>query len=240
MGSDMRAKSSQRLLAEKLRREQGLSYREIAGRLKVNKSTLSGWLKHIALTRRQEERLHKRLQENRSRFAARAWPINRQRYAQARQAAYQSGTEVVAGLPQESGVDELAFALLYLGEGTKGQGKVQVASMDADILHFVCWALRRLYSVDERRLTFRLNLIEAARPREKTLINWWARTLEGAPGQFTKTQFDVRQPERPASKDYHGVCTVTYSDTYLQQHVLGLAQTYVRARSEKKKATKRS
>ncbi len=235
----MRAKSSQRLLAEKLRREQGFSYREIAARLHLSKSTLSGWLKDIALTRGQEERLHKRLQENRAGFAARAWPINRRRYAEARQAAYKSGSNLVARFPQESRVDELAFALLYLGEGTKGQGKVQVASMDADILRFVCWALRRLYSVDERRLTFRLNLIEAVRPREKVLINWWARALGGAPGQFTKTQFDVRQPTRPVSKNYRGVCTVTYSDTYLQQHILGLAQTYVRARTEKKKATKK-
>jgi len=234
----MRAKSSQRLLAERLRREQGWSYREIAAQMNISKSTLSGWLKEIDLTSGQEARLQKRLEKNRADFAARASPINRQRYAQARQTAYQSGAEVVERLPQGAEVDELAFALLYLGEGTKGQGKVQVASMDPNILRFTCWALRELYAIDEGRLSARLNLIELARAREKALISWWARTLEIAPGRFTKTQFDRRSVAQPIGRDYRGVCTVTYSDTYLQQHILGLAQTYVQARAEKKKATK--
>jgi transcriptional regulator with XRE-family HTH domain len=234
----MRPKSSQRLLAEKLRREQGLSYRDIAVRLNLSKSTLSGWLKDISLTPAQAARLQKRQQENRAGFATRASPINRQRYTQARQAAYQAGAEVVARLPEATQVDELAFALLYLGEGTKGRGKVQVASMDADILRFVCWALRQLYRIDESRLSLRLNLIELARSREKTLIGWWARALGVAPGQFTKTQFDARSAGRRVSRDYRGVCTVTYSDTYLQQHILGLGQAYVRARTDIKIATK--
>ena len=234
----MRAKSSQRILAEKLRRAQGLSYREISSRLNLSKSTLSGWLKDVTLTPGQEARLEKRQQENRAGFAARASAINHQRYKQARQAAYQSGAEVAARLPNVPEVDELAFALLYLGEGTKGQGKVQVASMDVDILRFVCWALRHLYDIDEQRLSFRLNLVEPARSREKILISWWAHALATVPGRFIKTQFDVRSTLRPPSRDYRGVCTVTYSDTYLQRHILGLAQTYIHARVEKKKATK--
>jgi len=235
----MRPKSSQRLVAEKLRREQGLSYREIAFRLNISKSTLSGWLKEITLAPGQAARLQKRLQENRVGFAARALPINRQRYTQARQAAYQSGADLVARVPQAAEVDELAFALLYLGEGTKGQGKVQVASMDADILRFVCWALRQLYGIDEQRISFRLNLVEPARSREKSLMGWWTRALGTAPSRFTKTQFDARSSARSTSRDYRGVCTVTYNDTYLQQHILGLAQAYVRARAAKKKATKK-
>ena len=235
----MRPKSPQRLLAEKLRREQGMSYREIAARLKISKSTLSGWLKGIVLTPAQEARLQKRLQGNRASFAARALPINRQRYRLAREAAYQSGVAVVAQLPPGAEVDELAFALLYLGEGTKGQGKVQLASMDAAILRFVRWCLPALYGIDEGRLSFRLNLVERARRREKALIAWWARTLDVTPGQFAKTQFDKRSGTQQVSKEYRGVCTVTYNDTYLQQHILGVAQTYIRARTEIKAATKK-
>jgi hypothetical protein len=136
------------------------------------------------------------------------------------------------------GLDELAFALLYLGEGTKGGGKVEVASMDANILRFVCWVLRELYTIDEARLSFRLNLVERARLREKSLIKWWSRALDGASSQFLKTQFDARSHSRPITKDYHGVCTVTYSDTYLQQHILGLAHAYLQNRTENKKTIK--
>ena len=76
----MRAKSEDRLKAEKLRRELGLSYTEIAERTDVSKSTLSNWLRDIPLTPQQEARLQERLHTNRASFAARALPIYRERH----------------------------------------------------------------------------------------------------------------------------------------------------------------
>jgi hypothetical protein len=42
-----------------------------------------------------------------------------------------------------------------------------------------------------------------------------------------KAQFDRRSGASTITADYHGVCTVTYHDTYLQQRLLGLAYTYI-------------
>ncbi|MBC8447670.1 MAG: helix-turn-helix transcriptional regulator [Chloroflexi bacterium] len=226
----MRAKSKKRQEAERLRREEGLSYNEIAARTGVSKSTLSYWLRDISLKPEHEARLQERLRANRATFAARALPINWERHARARQKAYQGGVDVTAALPDERAVDELALAMLYLGEGSKSGNRVQLASTDASILRYFVWALVRIYGVDTSRLSFRLNLVESARPIEQQLKLWWSQQLECSLNRFIKTQFDPRSRAAQLTGNYHGVCTVTYYDTYLQQRLLGLAYAYMRSR----------
>jgi hypothetical protein len=45
--------------------------------------------------------------------------MHRERFDQAREQAARAGAEVVAQLPDQVAVDELALAMLYLGEGAK-------------------------------------------------------------------------------------------------------------------------
>lgn len=227
----MRAKSAKRLEAERLRKEQGLSYREIEALTGISRSTLSHWLRDISLTPEQEARLSERLRSNRATFAARAWKVNRDRHKQAREEARQVGVSVVADLPTEACVDELALAMLYLGEGSKSGGRVQMASTNPDILRYFLSALKSLYNVEEERLSFRLNLVEAARPLEQRLLQWWSRELGCPQEQFIKTQFDVRSHRTQVTEDYHGVCTITYHSTYLQERLLGLAYAYIQSRA---------
>ena len=78
----MKAKPEKRLLAERLRLEQGLSYGEISERIGVSKSTLSNWLKQIHLAPEQEERIRERMESNQSVFVAYARQINKERFAQ--------------------------------------------------------------------------------------------------------------------------------------------------------------
>lgn len=228
----MRAKSKERLEAERLRREEGLSYNEIAARIGISKSTLSYWLRDIPLKPEHEARLKERMRTNRATFAARAWSINRERYARARREAYQGGMKVVDALPNETAVDELALAMLYLGDGSKSGNRAEMASTDPNILRYFVQALVRLYAIDVQRLSFRLNLVEAARPFEQELKLWWSQQLACPLARFIKTQFDPRSRARQLTGDYHGVCTVTYNDTYLQQRLLGLAHAYLESRLE--------
>ncbi len=225
----MRTKSWQRLEAERLRADEGLSYEEIAARTRLSKSTLSHWLRDIQLKPEHEARLKERMRANRANLAARAWAINRQRYAQARSEAYQAGADVLSRLPCDTSVEELALAMLYLGEGSKSGNRVQLASTDPNILCYFVRALIRLYALDPDRLSFRLNLVEAARPQEEFLKAWWSKQLGCSTDRFLKTQFDARSTATTLTEDYRGVCTVTYHDTYLQQRLLGLADAYLKS-----------
>jgi len=226
----MRSKSVERTLAEALRREEGLSYSEIAARTGISKSTLSNWLRDIPMRPDQIEHLESRLQANRASFAARAWSANRQRHTHAREEAYLAGASVVRSLPDACSVHELALAMLYLGEGSKTGNRVQLASTAPDILRYFVETLVKLYNVDRQRLSFRLNLVEAARGLEAHLLSWWSAQLQCTRDQFTRTQFDRRSRTVELTQEYAGVCTATYYDTYLQQRILGIAETYMLAR----------
>jgi transcriptional regulator with XRE-family HTH domain len=223
----MREKTETRIRAEKLRREQGLSYSEISKLTGVSKSTLSAWLKEIRLSTEQMENLENKMIANRSTFAARAWMINQERFLYLRNKARQDGINVLEHVPKAQYVDELSLAMLYLGEGSKSYGRVQIASTDEQILRFFLTMLLKLYQIDKTRLCFRLNLVNIARSLEEEFINWWKKELFYPNARFIKTQYDTRSHRGTLTGDYHGVCTLTYYDTYLQQRILSLAHAYI-------------
>jgi len=222
----MKGKSEKRLLAEQLRRELGYSYNEISEQIGVSKSTLSAWLKNIALTLEQEKRIQQRIEDNQTAFVATARIINKERYRRAREEAYQQGENVASMIPDNNAVHELALAMLYLGEGDKTGNRVQIANTDPAVLGYFLWALEELYDIDRIEMSLRLNLIEAARPLESEMIEFWADALGCAVNQFQKTQFDGRSRSTHITADYRGVCTITYGDTYLLERLMGVYSAY--------------
>ncbi len=227
----MKAKPKKRLLAEQLRLEQGLSYSEISEQIGVSKSTLSNWLKHVSLTPEQEERIQQRVESNQSIFVAHARQINKERFRQARATAFQIGVNIVSNLPDDNAIHELALAMLYLGEGDKTGNRVQIASTDPMILQYFLWGMEKLYKVDRKLVSLRLNLIELARPLEKQMLEWWAFQLFCSTTQFAKTQFDPRSKRTEITGDYHGVCSITYNDTYLYERLTGVYSAYISQRT---------
>ncbi len=225
----MRAKSQTRLEAERLRSEEGLSYNEIGDRLGVSKSTLSYWLRDLILSDQHKARLQERLDANRQAFAARAWPINRERHEQARRIAYGAGLAVAAQIPNVPAVHEIAFAMLYLGEGAKNGNRVLVGSTTPDILRYTIWALQTVYDVDDSRILCRLHLVVAAKHLEEDLRQWWSDQLNVPQDRFRHTAYDQRRREVVLTEDYHGVCNVLCLDTALQQRILGTARGYLTA-----------
>jgi hypothetical protein len=188
--------------------------------------------KKVPLSVEQEARLAQRLCENRANFAARAWPINQERYRQAREQAFQTGTGVIDHLPKDSAVDELALAMLYLGEGDKSGSRVMMASVNPEILRYFKWALEALYGVHGESLRLRLNLVEAAKPIETELVAWWAQALHCSEEQFQKTQYDDRSKHPQLTGDYHGVCTITCNDTYLFHRISGIMSAYLKSKGK--------
>lgn len=223
----MRVKSEIRLTAERLRVDEGLSYTEISAQLGISKSTLSNWLRDLPLAAELQERLKERLAANRATFASRALEPNRQRHLLNRQGAYAAGSAVASQVPQMSSVKELALAMLYLGEGSKSYNRVQMASTNPIILRFFIESMEQLFGFSRYRCSLRLNLVEIAQSSEDEFKSWWSQQLECVPGQFSKTQFDRRSHGRELVGDYHGVCTATYYNTAIQQHLLGVAETFI-------------
>lgn len=229
----MKGKSEKRLLAEQLRREQGYSYNEISEQIGVSKSTLSHWLKHIFLTLEQEQRIQQRIEDNQTTFVANARQTNKRRYREAREQAFQKGMEIASLVPNDDAVHELALAMLYLGEGDKTGNRVQISNLDPDVLRYFLSAVESLYQIDRSEMSLRINLIEAARLLELQMIEWWTEQLDCSMQQFQKTQFDQRSKYTQMTGDYHGVCSITYNDTYLYERLIGVYSAYLDQRSGK-------
>src|SRR5215211_7373050 len=129
----MKVKSEKRILAEQLRLEQGLSYGEISEQIGVSKSTLSNWLKKIRLAPEQENRVQQRMKNNQSAFVVHARQVNKERFRQARENAYQKGVDIGSKIADNNVIHELALAMLYLGEGDKTGNRIQIASVNPHI-----------------------------------------------------------------------------------------------------------
>jgi len=228
----MKAKSEKRLLAEQLRLKEGLSYNEISEQIGVSKSTLSNWLKYALLSPEQEKRIQQRIESNQSVFVGHARQINQERFRQARADAFQKGVNIVLKLPDDDAIHELALAMLYLGEGDKTGNRVQIASTDPMILQYFLRGMEKLYKVDRKLVSLRLNLIELARPLEAQMVEWWAVHLSCSITQFSKTQFDPRSKRTEITGNYHGVCSITYNDTYLYERLTGVYSAYITQRIE--------
>jgi transposase-like protein len=228
----MKGKSEKRLLAEQLRLEQGYSYNEISGQIGVSKSTLSNWLKHISLTLEQERRIQQRIKDNQTAFVANARQTNKRRFQLAREQAFQKGAQIASFIPDDDAVHELALAMLYLGEGDKTGNRVQISNTDPDVLRYFLSAVERLYEIDRSEMSLRVNLIEVVRPLELQMVEWWAEQLNCSLHQFQKTQFDQRSKYKQITDGYHGVCSITYNDTYLYERLIGVYSAYFNNRGK--------
>lgn len=139
---------------------------------------------------------------------------------------------MVERLPDSPAVEELALAMLYVGEGSKKRGTLRLANMDPRVIRYFLRAIRRLYPIDEARLSLRLHLAAAARPGETEHIEWWCQQLGCRSAQFRQTQFDLRRKDSPITADYHGVCIVTYNDTYLLERLQAVAAAHLANRDK--------
>jgi hypothetical protein len=107
--------------------------------------------------------------DNQTEFVAKARKTNQQRFRNARDQAFRTGTEIASLVPDNDVVHELALAMLYLGEGDKSGHRVQIANTDPVVLQYFLWAIERLYKIDRSEMSLRLNLVEVARPLEDQL-----------------------------------------------------------------------
>lgn len=98
---------------------------------------------------------------------------------------------------------DLAFAVLYLGEGAKN-GTTSLASSDPKILHFVLAILNKNYSITRNTVKCELHLRADQDP--ELLKQYWSEELRIPLSNFKKCYIDQRTIERPTYDHYKGAC----------------------------------
>ncbi len=140
-----------KLKAIKLRK-QGLSYGDIKKQINVSKSTLSCWLKDIALSKEQKKRLY----TNSIAILAKGSQCQKERRKREIEKILQEAQKEIP-LPIPFETFRFFGAALYWAEGSKGKS-FEITNSDPILIVFIIKWFKDVFNVSSDRLDARLNI----------------------------------------------------------------------------------
>jgi len=211
-------KTAEREQARRLRREQGLSIKELARMLDVSQSTVSLWVRDIELTAAQRDELNGR--GNRA-----ATPVLAARALATRREAQDEG-RTIAGRGDPIHV---AGRMLYRAEGSKHRNAVILVNSDPAMIAFFARFLRACFNVPDEEMRLRCNLFADHLERQRAIEHFWLDLLglprsclcKAAVNVYSKYSKKKRQNKLP-----YGTCSLAVNDTRIVQHIYGAIQEY--------------
>lgn len=209
-------------------RKQGASIRYIENKLRIPRSTLSGWFKTVELGEKQKLLLASNWKQGlaKARRKAALWH-KQQKQIRLQQAKSQALTSLgLLGSFNESML-ELAFAMLYLGEGfKKPASQTGMGNTDPLILQFFIVILRKVYGVDRTKIRCELHL-RADQDPEK-IRHYWSKQLRVPLKNFTSVSIDKRTQGSPTYASYKGVCVVKCGYSAIQRKTIYLGKLFTK------------
>lgn len=200
-------------------RQSGMSMTVIEERLGIPRSTLSGWFKSVLLTDEQKNALAKSKRD--------AWALARGKAAESHRTkkalrlleAKRSALTTLDKIELTPETLDLAFAMLYFGEGAK-KNLTSIASSDPKILKFVLVVLRRNYGItpDMVRCDLHLRMDQ----NEDEMKQYWADQLGIPINRFTYVAFDSRTAGTTTYDHYKGVCLLYCRSIAIQRKLIYL------------------
>lgn len=183
-----------------LLRQKGHTYNEILTVLPVAKSSLSLWLKGLALTSNEKKALKNRKDINILRGRIKVAGILRtRRLAQEKEQLFEART--VFDQYSQTPLFHTGIAL-YWAEGGKRTSQWQFVNSDGDMVHLMVMWLLRFGNSKKEDLRFRLYIHKPY--LSEACDEWWVKKLHIAPHQFLKT---IIKPSNLGVKKrpyYHG------------------------------------
>ncbi len=180
---------------------------DIARHLRVSRSSVSLWTRHIAVGRGPRRRAGPRS------------PNLLERRKQAEIDELLDAGRARIGRPSERDL-LIAGTALYAGEGSKGDGKVRFANSDPRMVAFFCAWLRRFFSIDESRLRLTVYLHEGL-DLQRALDHW--SKVTGIPlSQIGKPYRAAPDGGIRHSKHEHGCAYVSYACARTHRSIMGL------------------
>jgi len=206
-------------------RKQGLSYNEIKNKLGIPKSTLSGWFRDILLTKKQKDKLLKQWRKGLIGAREKASEWHRKEKEKRLFCAKDEADKVLNGLSlNKKNILELALAMLYMGEGIKGNKETGLGNSNPLILKAFLCILKKSYKIDIAKV--RCELYLRADQNEKKIKNFWSKELELPMENFKYVHFDKRTEGSKTFPDYKGVCMLRCSNVAIQRKLLNISNGF--------------
>lgn len=206
-------------------RKAGKSLREIEKRLKIPRSTLSGWLRNIELTESQRMILLKRWRAGLTKAREKAAQWHRSEKEKRLLQAKIEASKVLNNLNlRNKNILDLALAMLYLGEGYKKNDETGIGNSDPLLLKFFLSILRINYNIDIEKI--RCELYLRADQDFKKMKRFWSRQLELPLKNFKYVSIDKRTKGKKTFSDYKGVCAVRCANVAIQRKLLTISKEF--------------
>ena len=201
-------------------RKQGVSMTIIERRYGIPRSTLSGWFKDISLTEADRTRLMKNRQDGWKKARQKAVLTHNPQKQARLEAAEQAASQAIQQLDtNNSALLDLAFAMLYLGEGAKNNA-TSIANSNPMVLRFVLAVLFKNYNLTPKDIRCDLHL--RADQNGAALQRYWANELKLPIECFKYVAYDKRSRNKPTYTHYKGVCVVTCNQIAIQRKLIAV------------------
>jgi predicted transcriptional regulator len=200
-------------------RGEGRSIKAIARELHVAQSTASLWVRDVALTVEQRQRLDQLTDRQRAGLATHV-----RRAREARLEAQQLG-RLIARVD-----DPLHWAgcMLYWAEGSKKRNSVVFTNSDDDMMRFFLRFLRECYAVPDERVKLCVNCFLNNGKSLAEIEQWWLERLNLPPSCLQTATLN-----RPSSASkgvrkplIYGTARLTVFSTRIVQSIYGAIQQY--------------
>jgi len=202
---------SKKIQAVRLRQE-GKSYREIREKITVSKSTLSGWLKNIKLTKEQKSRLSK-LQATGYLGAKKQQATSLKHHEEIKRKAEREVTKLVEN------PFFIAGLMLYWAEGSKNIGSVQFSNSDPAMIKIMMHWFRDFCAVSENK--FRISLFMHSLHTKENCQKFWQEVTSIPSNQFYKPYIKPTIFSNRKNKLYEGTCRIVIHNRGLLSKIIG-------------------
>src|SRR3989338_654896 len=215
-------------------RKKSASIKDIETRLKIPRSTLSGWLRVVKLRKSQKDLIHKRWRQRlvATRKRAVEWHNAQKanRLKDAENQALKASEAIDAGDPS---ILNLALSMLYLGEGFK-KDTFGMGNSNPMILKLFVSLLPKTYMVSLDKLSCELHLRADQDPQK--IKKYWSKELGIPIDNFKWVSIDRRTLGSPTYPHYKGVCVIRLGSIAIQRKLLYTSKIFCQRVAEKMRA----
>jgi transcriptional regulator with XRE-family HTH domain len=209
-------------------RQRGWTLGEIGLKLNIPKNTISGWLKDIQLTRKQQNRIKDKIIASAAIGRPLASKLMRDKIEKWKN-DIRTQVKHFGKLPsQNQEVGKLICGIMYLCEGSKypSSQAMTFSNSDPKVIAAFLNLLRKYFHIHEDKLRCRIM------PRWDQNINklqrFWSKITKIPLRYFYKTKADGRTKGiKTMRKNYMGICALTYCDTSLQFELQAIGERII-------------
>lgn len=202
-------------------RVQGKTYRQIGSIIpNLSKSTLSGWLRNVKLTKEQEKKLKSNIEKitYNARVKA-AWTKKREKQEMTKKILEEAKKELPSRLKNPLFLIGLS---LYWAEGNKASENIQFANSDSRLIKIMMRWFREICKIPEEKIRVHIYIHKVY--QNENCEKFWSKVTSVPIQRFGKTTYKPTLHKIKKNLEYKGVCRIDISNVNLFRRIMGWQQ----------------